>query len=211
MDRSTEFMFGIPWVMSFFHQDWTLDASTEAEAVADQFVEELEPAAVLLVRRDARLLHDGLSPDRLTVLWEACVEGGEYFFRRGRIADGAAWMRQVLEVCDAWLARRPDTVTLSATDQYEGRELAGQVLSAVDEFSGVLGQETVRALAECVRRCTPDLAFRLLLRALCVKSDSLSPHYLRLSKEQYARLATLERAFRYGEYVVSDIEHLVDT
>ncbi|MFE1407220.1 hypothetical protein ACFW5D_26925 [Streptomyces sp. NPDC058770] len=120
MDRSTEFTFGIPWVMSFFHQDWRLDASTEAEAVAGQFVEELEPEAVLLVRRDALLLHDGLPHDQITVLWKACAEGGEYFFRRGRLTDGAAWMRQVIGVCDTWLARRPDTVTLSDADRYEG-------------------------------------------------------------------------------------------
>ncbi|WP_328668186.1 hypothetical protein OG905_13345 [Streptomyces sp. NBC_00322] len=210
MDRSTEFTFGIAWIMSFFHQDWTLDASTEAEAVADQFVEELEPDAVLLVRRDARLLLDGLPSDWITVLWEGCAEGGEYFFRRGRVTDGAEWMRQVIGVCDAWLSRRPDTTTLLGADRYEGRELADEVLSAVEEFRGVLDREVADALAECVRH-TPDLAFRLLLRALPMKSASLSPESLYLSEEQYARLAALGKAFHYGEYVVSDIKYLVDT
>ncbi|MFI2778789.1 hypothetical protein [Streptomyces sp. ALB3] len=210
MDRSTEFTFGVPWVMSFFHQDWMLDASTEAEAVAGQFVEELEPEAVLLVRRDARLLHDVLPADHITALWEGGVEGGERFFHRGRVTDGAAWMRQLMEVCDAWLARRPAPVTLSGADRYEGTELAGRVRAAVGEFDGVLDREVVQALTECVDRCTPDLAFRLLLRALPVRSDALSPHYLRLSRERYARLAELGRAFRYGAYVVGDIEYLVD-
>ncbi|MFF9587956.1 hypothetical protein ACF1FX_01795 [Streptomyces sp. NPDC014646] len=77
MDRSTEFVFGVPGVMSFFHQDWRLGASTEAEAVAGRFVE--EPDAVLPVRRDALLLHDGLPHDglphdRITVLREACAD-----------------------------------------------------------------------------------------------------------------------------------------
>ncbi|MFE7430021.1 MULTISPECIES: hypothetical protein [unclassified Streptomyces] len=72
MDRSTEFVFGVPWVMSFFHQDWRLGASTEAEAVAGRFVE--EPDAVLPVRRDALLLHGGLPHDRITVLREACAD-----------------------------------------------------------------------------------------------------------------------------------------
>ncbi|MBM7441402.1 hypothetical protein [Streptomyces sp. HB132] len=210
MDRCTEFTFGVPWVMGFFHRDWALDAPTEAEAVAGQFVEELEPEAVLLVRRDARLLHDALPADRVTVLWEGCVEGGERFFRRGRLTDGAAWMRQLTGVCDRWLARRPDPVTLSGADRYDGPELAGRARAAVEEFDGVLDEEVVRALTECVDRCTPDLAFRLLLRALPVRSDALSPGYLCLSTERYARLAELGAAFRYGEYVVGDVAHLVD-
>ncbi|MFP1626614.1 RICIN domain-containing protein [Streptomyces sp. 5K101] len=65
------------------------------------------------------------------------------------------------------------------------------------------------ALAECVRHCTPDLAFRLLLQVLPTKSASLSPEYLYLSAEQYARLEALGAAFRYGAYVVSDITYLV--
>lgn len=87
MDRSQEFMFGIPWIMSFFHQDWRMDAATEVEAVADQMVEELEPETVLLVRRDARLLLDGLLSDRITVLGEGCADEGKYFFPRGRVTE----------------------------------------------------------------------------------------------------------------------------
>jgi hypothetical protein len=210
MDRSTEFTFGVPWLMSFFHQDWTLDASSAAEAVAGQFVAELGPEEVLLVRRDAALLRDGLPSDRITVLWQQGVEAGEHFYRRGRATDGADWMRQVLGLCDAWLSRRSDTPALSGADRYEGRELADRVLLVVEEYREALGGEVADALAECVRRCTPDLAFRLLLHILPVRSASLSPEYLYLSAEQYARLEALGRAFHYGRYVVSDIEHLVD-
>jgi hypothetical protein len=209
MERSTEFMFGIPWIMSFFHQDWTLDASTAAEAVADQFVEELEPEAVLLVRRDAELLLDKLPSDRITVLWQQGVETGEHFFRRARAMDGAEWMRQVLGLCDAWLSRRSDASALSGADRYEGKELAGQVLSVVEDFRDSIGGEVADALAECVRHSTPDLAFRLLLQILPTRSALLSPEYLYLSAEQYAGLEALGKAFHYGQYVVSDIEYLV--
>ena len=209
MDRSTEFMFGVPWIMSFFHQDWTLSASTAAAAVADQFVEELEPEAVLLVRRDARLLLEGLPPDRITELWQQGVEGGERFYHRGRARDGAEWMGQVIGVCDAWLARRSDTPALSGADCFEGRDLADQVRSVVEEFRAVLGEEVTDVLVECVRHCSPDLAFRLLLQVLPTNSASLSPEDLYLSAEQYARLEALGAAFRYGEYVVSDVKYLV--
>ncbi|MEJ8638081.1 hypothetical protein [Streptomyces sp. MS2.AVA.5] len=210
MDRSQEFMFGIPWIMSFFHQDWRMDAATEVEAVADQLVEELEPETVLLVRRDARLLLDGLLSDRITVLWEGCADEGKYFFRRGRVTDGAAWMREVIGVCDAWLSRRTDTPALCDADRYEGTELASEVLTAVEEFTSLLDREVVDALAECARCCTPDLALRLLLRALPMKSASLSPNYLYLSEGQYERLQALGKDFHYGEYVVSAIDYLVE-
>lgn len=74
MHRYTEFTFGVPWIMDFFHQGWTHEAAGEAEAVANQFVPELEPEAALSVRRDARLLLDNLTPDQVRVLWEGCAE-----------------------------------------------------------------------------------------------------------------------------------------
>ena len=80
----------------------------------------------------------------------------------------------------------------------------------MEEYREVLGGEVADALAECVRRCTPDLAFRLLLQVRPTRSASLSPGYLYLSAEQYAGLEALGKAFHYGEYVVSAIEHLVD-
>ncbi|MGX1567817.1 hypothetical protein [Streptomyces sp. NPDC055506] len=210
MERHTEFMFGVPWIMEFFHQDWKLDASTPAEAVTNEFVEELEPAAVLSVRRDALLLLDNLTSAQIKALWKGGAEATESFFPR-HVGEGDEWMRQVIGVCDAWLSRRADTPVLSDADRYGGVELAGDVLAEVHEFRSVLDTEVTDALAECARSCTPDLAFRLLLRALPKKSASLSPEYLYLSEEQYARLEALGNAFHYGEYVVSEIKYLVDT
>ncbi|MFF3820340.1 hypothetical protein ACFYYD_27745 [Streptomyces bluensis] len=195
--------------MGFFHQDWTLSAATEVEAVADQFVEELEPEAVLLVRRDALLLLGNLTSDQIKVLWEGCADGGKYFFRRGRVTEGDQWMRQVIEVCDAWLSGRPEAPSLTEADTYEGNDLADQVLAALEEFSGVLDPQVADALGACVRSCTPDLAFRLLLRALVERSASRSPEGVSLSVGQYARLERLGAALHYGEFVVSDVDHLV--
>ncbi|MFD6287519.1 hypothetical protein [Streptomyces sp. NPDC060205] len=206
--RSSEFMFGLPWVMGFFHQDWTRDHPTETAAVADQFVEELDPESVLLVRHDATRLLDGLSPDRITTIWEGCAENGAYFFGRGRVADGAQWMRQVIALCDAWLSQQPSVPALSAADLYEGQELADRVRDAVREFEPALGPQTADALAECIRSCSPDLAFRLLLRAL--SSAAQSPDHTTLSHGQYVQLSDLGTAFNYGEYVVSDLQYLVD-
>ncbi|MFL1897718.1 hypothetical protein ACJWDR_01275 [Streptomyces tauricus] len=176
--------------------------------MADQFVEELDPESVLLVHPDATWLLDGLSPDRVTTIWEGCAENGAYFFGRGRVADGAQWMRQVIALYDSWLSQQPSVPALSAVDLYERRELAGRVLEAVREFESILGPQTANALAECVRSCCPDLAFRLLRRAL--SSAAQSPDHTTLSQGQYVQVSDLGMAFDYGEYVVSDLQYLVD-
>ncbi|UPZ26501.1 hypothetical protein MUK60_00975 [Streptomyces sp. LRE541] len=157
--------------------------------MADQFVEELDPESVLLVRRDATWLLDGLSPGRVTTIWERCAEKGAYFFGRSRVADGAQWMRQVIALCDLWLLQQPSVPALSAVDLYEGRELADRVLDGVREFESTFGPRTANALAECVRSCCPDLAFRLLLRAL--SSAAQSPDHTTLSQGQYVQMPDL--------------------
>ncbi|MFE7077387.1 hypothetical protein ACFU96_45640 [Streptomyces sp. NPDC057620] len=82
------------------------------------------------------------------------------------------------------------------------------MLDAVREFKPVLGPQMADALAECTRSCSPDLAFRLLLRAL--SSAAQLPDYTTLSRGQYVQLSDLGMAFNYGEYVVSDLQYLVD-
>ncbi|KND38623.1 hypothetical protein IQ63_06310 [Streptomyces acidiscabies] len=42
----------------------------------------------------------------------------------------------------------------------------------IAEFSGDNGDDLTAALTECACRCTPDLAFRLLLRALSSKDSA---------------------------------------
>lgn len=97
----------------------------------------------------------------------------------------------------------------SIADRYGGGELIGDVVAAIAEADGDNGTELTAALTECAYRCTPDLAFRLLLQALANK-DSTSPGgYARLNREQYARFDAIGAALRYGEYVVTDVEHLV--
>ncbi|MER5974399.1 hypothetical protein ABT112_32615 [Streptomyces sp. NPDC002055] len=112
--------------------------------------------------------------------------------------------------CEAWLSRRPDTRALTGPDLDEGRGLADEVLSTVTEFNGILDQKVTVALAECVRVSTPDLAFRLLLQALSIKSAAMFPDAVNVSEAQYARLEALGRAFHYGEFVVGDVEHLTE-
>lgn len=58
----------------------------------------------------------------------------------------------------------------------------------------------------CVRHCTPDLAFRLLLRAM---AETGAWSGAALTPDHYARLESLGSALHYGEFVVSGVRHLV--
>ncbi|MGW3953034.1 hypothetical protein ACWEKM_19435 [Streptomyces sp. NPDC004752] len=202
--RSSEFMFGIPWVASFFHQDWSSEAATPALVIAGQFTEDLAPVHVALVRRDAQRLLGGLSSDQNTALWKGCAETGPYFFRPGRMSDGAQWMRQVLDVCDTWLSEQSGQAHLREGDLYDGLELADRVLAAIREHRPYLSSDVGDALEEAVGSCTPELAFRLLLCAL--PNASRSPRYFSITNEQYLSLVQLATAFDYGEYVLSGLE-----
>lgn len=70
MPRFTEFEFGVPWVMGFFHQDGIYDGPTAADVVAKHLGEESDEE-VLAVQRDAQALLDRLPSETLEVLWTA--------------------------------------------------------------------------------------------------------------------------------------------
>ncbi len=63
-----------------------------------------------------------------------------------------------------------------------------------------------RNLAECARHCTSDLALRLLLRAMVQAGTGRDAA---LPPEHYARLEELGSALHYGEFIVSEVRHLV--
>ncbi|MFE3030060.1 hypothetical protein ACFXKY_00220 [Streptomyces canus] len=197
MQRFTEFDFGVPWVMSFFHQDWSYEADTAAELVARRLPDEAGEN-VLAVRRDARTLLDGLPSQTLEVLWTAGSQYGPSF----RQTTGAEWTRTVVAVCDTWLSARAEEPPLTGADTEDGLAHLGAVVAEI-EGMGFLTAEVRRALADCARACTPDLALRILLRVIEYASDAS------LSREQYKRLEDIGSALHYGEFVVPSVEFLI--
>ncbi|MFJ6931006.1 hypothetical protein ACIQUP_27355 [Streptomyces nigra] len=99
MTRFTPFDFGGSWVMSLFHQGWTLDDDSAAHAVARQLEGSVDEEA-LAVRRDAQVLCS-LPSSTLEVLWDA---GAEYIPAWSFLGGGAEWTRTVVALCDARLA-----------------------------------------------------------------------------------------------------------
>ncbi|MFD3586442.1 hypothetical protein [Streptomyces sp. NPDC058683] len=208
MHRTDEFDFGVTWLMSQFHEDWSHNGPTAVAAAEYHLWDELAPDAVLAVRHDARLLLR-LPSATIEALWQAGTATGPAFFSGGPtgLTSGAQWMETLVALCDAWLARNAvDGVHPStAAGAGDGEELADAVLAEIAEARFV--PDTVRRdLAECARQCTPDLAFRLLLRAMVQAGTGSGAE---LSPERYARLERLGSALHYGEFVVSEVRHLV--
>lgn len=210
MQRTDESDFGVTWLMSMFHQDWSHHGPTAAAAVQYHFWEGLDQESVLAVRQDARLLQS-LPSDTIEALWQAGTATGPDFFSGGRtgVTSGAQWTETLIGLCDVWLSAkrhvRPLDGPTGVQDGADGADVADEVLTEIRRARLVPG--TVgHALAECARRCTPDLAFRLLLRAM---SEAGAEAQASLSLEQYARLETLGAVLQYGEFVVESVGYLV--
>jgi hypothetical protein len=197
VQRFTEFDFGVSWVMSFFHQDWTYEADNAAELVARHLPEGACEYA-LAVRRDARTLLDGLPSQTLEVLWTAGSQYGPSF----RQTTGAEWTRTVVDVCDTWLSARAEPPPLTGADTDDGLAHRDTVVAEIERML-FLTAEVRRALVDCAHECTPDLALRVLLRVV-EHAPGAS-----LSEEQYKRLEGIGSALHYGEFVVQNVEFLV--
>ncbi|MGX8905985.1 hypothetical protein ACR820_12270 [Streptomyces netropsis] len=197
MQRFTEDKFGLPWLMNSFHADWRSYADTEIEALKAALWDGLNPKQVMSLRRDAILLLAGIRPGPIETLWQSGVETAEFF--GARVPSGDQWMASIITQSDMWLSRHKDS-PLDEVDQDGGFGMRDAVLTevAATEF---LADPLAAALAECVHQCTPDLAFRLFLQSLACKGHPIL-------QSQYARLQSIGSRFNYGEFVVSEVEHL---
>jgi len=78
------------------------------------------------------------------------------------------------------------------------------VVAEIEE-TRFLADEVRAALVDCARRCTPDLAFRVLLRVMVRAAPDAS-----LSPDRYGRLEAVGSALQYGEFVVDNVRFLVE-
>ncbi|MFF1282006.1 hypothetical protein ACFVY4_14770 [Streptomyces sp. NPDC058299] len=207
MKRFDDADFGLTWLTTMFHADWTHNGATGAEAVRYHLDPDLESHAVLAIRRDARSLLDNLDAATIETLWQAATNpGGTFSDPRRGFTSGAAWMATIVHLCDAWLAVTPAVPALTGADTEDGADSLDAVLAEIDR-ARVLPDGVRDALVRCATGCTPDLALRLLLRAICEAGHRSGT---RLSPDQYARLRVLGSAMHYGEFLVSEVEYLVE-
>ncbi|WP_129307174.1 hypothetical protein [Streptomyces sp. L2] len=197
MQRFTEFDFGVSWVMTFFHEDWCFDGPTASDVVA-KWLAYPDAEYVLAVRRDAQTLLDGLPTKTLEVLWEA----GTDYLPPFALISGAQWTQTVVDLCDARLSSTTDVRPFTGVDANDGAACLDAVVAEIQQVRS-LETEVTAALVDCARRCTPDLALRLLLRVITAVPG------VSLSSDQYARLESIGSALQYGEFVVDSVEYLV--
>jgi hypothetical protein len=199
MSRFTPFDFGVSWVMSLFHQDWTHEGNTAADVVAKYLATSAHEEAQA-VRRDARILCN-LPSSTLEVLWYA---GTQYMANLQYLGGGAEWTRTVVRLCDARLSAGTDVRPLAGADVEDGVGCLDAVVAEI-EATQFLEAEVRAALTDCANRCTPEVAFRVLLRVMRCASD-----YPTLSPEQYTRLEAIGADLRYGEFVVDSVRYLIE-
>lgn len=141
--------------------------------VANQFVDDLDPETVLLVRRDARLLLVALAPDQIEVLWQSAAEKDALRFGDSPASESPpVWMRTVIRECDRWLENHKYD-RLSGGDLEDGFRVVDEIVEEIRIYRDSIGTDSVEALTVCARRCTPDLAFRFFLAAISRKLLSL--------------------------------------
>ncbi|MFF9063618.1 hypothetical protein ACF09K_33795 [Streptomyces sp. NPDC014882] len=199
MNRFTDDNFGLTWLMDSFHADWSNYAGSEGEVVENSLWGGLDPRHVMLLRRDAVSLLEQLPVASVEQLWESGIEVSDFFGRR--VQSGDQWMRIIIERCDEWLSQG-EGASLGEADREEGFVHSGAVLGELGRSIEILGSDLVSELEKCARRCSPDLAFRFLLQALERRGE-------RIAKPRYERLAEIGSNLRYGEFLVSRLEHLV--
>ena len=208
--RHTDDDFGLTLLMHYFHQDWRHDGS-ELDVLGVALPPDQDPRAVLALRQDAALVANGLSDNEIRVIWLAGTDGPEPA-ETGPL--GRAWMNAIVEYCDGWLARARYQPPPTELEELGGSRSEDVVVHEIQEVSARLGRHPPpwalgswdlvgEALTSCARRCTPDLALRLLLRVICRNG-------IRIPRSQYELLVVIGQSFGYGDFLVTRAEPFVD-
>ncbi|MFD8494920.1 hypothetical protein [Amycolatopsis sp. NPDC059657] len=194
----TDFDYGITGLASQFHEDWG-HVGGPMDVVETTMRDDDDHAEVIALRNDAMLLLDGLESDEIERLWLASAYSGNFFGSRTfGITTGAQWMERIIERCDRRLASHSAPTSRIPGP---GRQLASTVTAEVTE--ALSEHDLCAVLVKCVSECSPDLAFRFLLRVIGERRH-------RFSTTLYERYARLGEEFGYGEFVVSDVKYLTE-
>ncbi|MFJ7157816.1 hypothetical protein ACIQUQ_23145 [Streptomyces sp. NPDC101118] len=207
--------FGLSRLARLFGAGWhhrTPRAAIANAATGDGYQRPPGSEAAVLLEDTRRMLGSGLSDDTITLLWLAATERGHNLDWIG--IGGREWLQQVVEVCEAHLARvapayvpSPPAVRTDRRDAVlrEIREQAPPAAARVisPEFRPLGGDTVFGVLEQVVTRVDPDLGFRLFLRFLQLLQ-------LPVTEEQYTRYGSLAGLFRYGDdHLYWSVDHLV--
>ncbi|MFJ1606473.1 hypothetical protein ACIOHS_24315 [Streptomyces sp. NPDC088253] len=206
--RDATWDFGLSHLAGQAHQDWREDREeVRKTAEGDDIGQTPGSAAAVLLEDALRLLRSALPDAAVTALWAGASD------RSGR-TDGRDWLRLIADVCRERLREAAPTYTpvvaparteLADTVLREVRETASAVADRIisPHWHPVPVTDVMDALEHVVTRIDPDLGFRLFLRVL-------NTLFVPLTQERYDRYEAIGSRFGYGEYHVSDVDHLVE-
>ncbi|MFF2128062.1 hypothetical protein ACFVW1_22195 [Streptomyces olivochromogenes] len=207
--RDATWDFGFSHLAGQAHQDWR-ESREEIRKTAegDDIGQTPGSAAAVLLEDTLRLLRSALPDAAVTALWAGATSD-----RSGR-TDGRDWLRLIADVCRERLREAAPAYTPVVAPART--ELADPVLREVRETALAVADKVVSphwhpvpaadvmdALEHVVTRIDPDLGFRLFLRVLSTLS-------VPLTQERYDRYKAIGERFGYGEYHVSDVDHLIE-
>ncbi|MFJ9639914.1 hypothetical protein [Streptomyces sp. NPDC101178] len=206
--RFTEDDFGITHLASMFHQDWRLSGS--ARDVVMGYVAQTSLPYVLALAEDALRLTASDDADTVATLWECAT--GSYHRLYGDSVAGLDWFREVAGICEGSLTQAGVHANIKV-GQSVYDSLKGRVIAEIDELEPALSEAianspmagnagAVSAMKVCAADICPEIAFRVLLRALMEYSCEID-------RNLYARFVKLGQEFSYGEFVVSRISFLM--
>ncbi|MGN5633494.1 hypothetical protein [Streptomyces sp. AC154] len=206
--------FGFSRLTKFFAGPWSHERTVE-ETIADAatgHTDDPSGAAASAILEDAvRLEESSLPTEVIATVWTVASEGGYNLAYFG--VDGRDWLRQVAAVCSGQVrqadpARVPDVEPVRAAEESVDavveviRSAAPALAAKAATFHGHEAGDVVRGLELVATEVDPDLGLRLLLRVL-------NACRVPITDAQYARYEALGEAFGYGQFHVSDVEHLV--
>jgi hypothetical protein len=206
--RDATWDFGFSHLAGQAHQDWCANREELRKAAEGDDIGQTPGSAAAVLLEDAlRLLRSALPDAAVTALWAGASD-------RPGSTDGRDWLRLIADVCRERLREAapaytlvvaPARTELADTVLREVRETAPAVVDKVisPHWHPVPATDVMDALEHVVTRIDPDLGFRLFLRVL----NALS---VRLTQEQYDRYEAIGERFGYGEYHVSDVDHLIE-
>ncbi|MFF3889458.1 hypothetical protein [Streptomyces sp. NPDC001914] len=201
--------FGLSGLAGQAHQEWHGNREDVRRAAEGDDIGQTPGSAAAVLLDDAlRLLRSALPDAAVSALWSGAADWP-------RSTDGRDRLRLIADVCRERLREvapaygpvvAPARTELADTVLREVRETAPMVAdkSVSHHWRPVPATEVMDALEHVVTRIDPDLGFRLFLRVLGRLSVSLT-------QEQYDRYQAIGESFGYGEYHVSDVDHLVET
>lgn len=201
--------FGLTDLGQAFHAHWRSDGG-DVEVLTTYITGNPAWLAESILLDTLRLETADLPMWQIEALWS--VAAYPFHDLRGEGHDGRDWLRRIIRLCQDRLHTDGCATEESAPPSPYGH-LTGEVLDEILRASQAITAGSlegyggyvpgiVPALNEVANKACPDLAFRLLLRAL----DKVGPH---ISREQYDRYIALGKRFAYGEDVVGTYDYLV--